>query len=156
MPRLYPDTRVRYALPVAARNTDRAAWAAEVARLINEEANGNKSEFARLVGTTYKTVTRWLNSQVDVDVASIFQIAEKLHRNPVPMLVKVGYLSSEHAPPPAVEPVDVDPVIDAVLNSDLPNRKKYALIERINAQRAQQQERELADVQWMIDQQRSA
>lgn len=151
-PRLYPDMRVRYSLPMAARDTDRAAWAAEVARLIHEEAAGNKSEFARLVGITYKTVNRWLSSQVDVDVASIFQIAEKLHRNPVPMLVKVGHLSSEYAPQPAAEPTDGDPVIDAILESDLPNRKKYALIQRINAQRAQQAEREWADVQWLIEQ----
>lgn len=147
-------SRSLYHQGVAERRIDRDAWARLLADLINVESRGKKATFARLVGVDPKSINLWLNQGVDVSEDSVRRIARALGRAPRDMLIQVGYYSSAELgqPPDQPDPVEPDPVIAAIRQSPLPNRKKQALIQRIYAQREQQREREMADVQWLIEQ----
>lgn len=148
------DTHVRYADDVAARRIDREEWARQVARLVNEETDGNKSQFAALVGVTYKTVNRWLNCEVDVSEEKVREVASALHIKPVDLLVQVGYYAESDFPAPAPTPgktVD-DPARRTILATNLPPRMKKRMLQRLEALRAAQREREAEEVQWWIEQ----
>lgn len=95
---LRPDTRVLYAVPVSGPTIDREAWAAEVALLIQREASGNKSAFARMVGLkSVKTIDRWLARTVNVSAESVSQVARALNLPAVELLAKVGYVRADEA-----------------------------------------------------------
>lgn len=148
---------VRYSGAVSTRNVDRAAWAAVVARLINEEAGGNKTRFAQLVGTTYKTINRWLNSEVDVSEGSVRAVAEALHVSPVELLVKAGYYTEADltAPQPAAHDED-DEALQLILESDHPPRMKMRMIQRLHELRARDRAHEVEEVKWWLDQAKGA
>jgi hypothetical protein len=149
------DTRVHYAGDVPVE-INREEWARLVAQLIKEEADGNKTRFAALAGTTYKTVNRWLNSEVAVSEESVREVARRLHRNAVDMLVRVGYYSAtEFTAPEPPDPTE-DPALRAILETEFPPRIKQRMIQRLADLRAAQRAREVDEVQWWIDQQRGA
>ena len=92
------DTRVLYSVPVGDPTIDREAWAAEIALLVQREANGNKSAFARIVGLkSVKTIDRWLARTVSVSAESVSQVARALNLPAVELLAKVGYVRQDEA-----------------------------------------------------------
>lgn len=144
---------VHYPGHVSAGRIDRAAWAAVVQRLINEEAGGNKTKFAGLIGRTYKTINRWLNSEGSVSEGSVRAVAEALHISPVELLVKVGYYSEADLvvqPPPLDS--ENDEALQAILESDFPPRVKMRMIRRLEELRARERAHELEEVKWWIEQ----
>lgn len=144
-------------------SVNRQAWAALVARLVDEEAKGNKSRFARLVDVEYKTINRWIRGEVDVSEESVRKVARGLGRSPIKLLIEAGYYSPEDLaevrplPPPDE---DMDPVLLAIHDAAIPPHKKVELVDRIierrNRLRERQQEDEMAEVRWWIQQQRGA
>lgn len=145
------DTHVHYAGSMPAE-INREEWARLVDQLIKDEAGGNKTRFAALVGSTYKTVNRWLNSEVSVSEESVREVARALHRNSVDLLVRVGYYTeTEFVAPAPLDPTN-DPALQAILDTDVPPRVRQRMIQRLEAIRAEQRAREIAEVQWWIDQ----
>lgn len=154
---LRPDTRVHYAGDVAPRKIDRGEWARQVARLVDQETAGNKSRFGTRVGVTYKTVNRWLNSEVDVSEEKVREVARAFHIHPADLLVRVGYYAAaDFTTPPPASTDDNDPARKRILATDLPPHMKRRMLERLENLRAAQREREAEDVQWWIDQAREA
>lgn len=155
---LRPDMHVRYPDGVAARSIDREAWANVVAQLIRDEAGGNTTRFAELVGVTYKTVRRWLTQQTEVSEESIRQVGRALGVKPGVLLARVGlYEAAELATISEPEPVaDDDPALRVILEADVPPRIKQRMIQRLQQMRARDAERQVDEVRWWIDQARGA
>lgn len=145
---------------MAARRINRDEWARQVERLIVSETAGNKTKFAARVGVTYKTVNRWLNSEVDVSQENVRAVARALELPPGDLLVRVGYYTEgDFAAPAPVPPPPgggPDDVLDLIMTSDLPPSMKRRMIERLSRLRVAQREREAEEVQWWIDQAREA
>ena len=153
------DTNVHYAGDVARRRINREAWAAEVGRLINEEAGGNRSRFSVLVGFNYKTVGRWLNSSVDVSEESVRAVARALSIAPMDLLTRVGYYSAadlQLPQAPTRAEIVADPAIQAIESSEVPPRVKAKMRQRLHELREAQRQREVDEVKWWIDQARGA
>lgn len=153
----------RYPLGVAERKINRGAWARLVAALVESETRGKKATFARLVGVDPRTISRWLNSEVDVSEESVREVARGLHLSPIELLIRVGYYSPNELsilPPPA-PPAEVDEVIDLILAAEgFTNEEKMNMILRIQdereAQRAHERQRELNQVRWWMEQRKGA
>jgi hypothetical protein len=109
-------TRVGYDPGMGPRRIDRNAWATVIGGLVTTRARGNKSAFARQVGYTTRTIDRWLAAEVDVSESSVRQVAERMGRNPIELLVTVGYYRPDEVgivpPPPPV--IQEDPVIQLI------------------------------------------
>lgn len=149
------DTNVHYAGDVAVRRINREAWAAEIRRLIDEEAGGNRAKFSTLVGSSYKTVGRWLDQSVDVSEESVRAVARALHIAPMDLLVRVGYyqqsdLNVTAGPTPAE--VAADPALQVIEESDAPPRVKARMRERLYELRRQRAAAEVDEVKWWLDQ----
>ena len=145
----------RYPVGVAERKINRDAWARLVDSLVNTETRGKKATFARLVGVDPRTVSRWLNSEVDVSEESVREVARNLNRPPMELLVKVGYYSQ--ADIPTITPRESsDPAIEEILAAPVTERQKAKMIERLQVMREAHREREVDEVRWWIDQQRGA
>jgi len=86
------------------------------------------------------------------------EVARRLHRSPIELLVRVGYYDeAEMAPAPDPRGDSVsDPALEAILGTDLPPRVKQRMIQRLDAIRAEQRDREVAEVQWWIEQAKGA
>lgn len=118
---------------MAQRRIDRDAWANVIADLIRRLHRGNKSAFARQVGITTRTLDRWLAASVDVSEASVRQIAERIGRNPLDLLVMVGYYRAEEliaAPGEPARPLMPELlVITNYLNDPAVSRAEKAVFE---------------------------
>lgn len=141
---------------MADRTINREAWAALLAELIKTESRNKKAAFARLAGVDPKSINLWLARAVDVSEESVRRVARAVGRSPIDMLVQVGYYSAaevEQAPAAPVSPEN-DPALKVILETDLPPRVKQRMIQRLKDLRAAQQEREVEEVRWWIDQTR--
>lgn len=108
---------------------NRAAWAALVVELLRTEAAGNQSRLAGRVGVTAKTIGRWLQQKNDVSEQSVRDVARSLGRDPMDLLVKVGYYApaevqhmrrSQRAEVPDAETRQPDKVADPLGADPLP------------------------------------
>lgn len=150
-----PDMGVRYAVGVTARKIDRGAWARQVARLIEQESNGNKSRFAAQVGVTYKTINRWLNSEGDVKEENVREVARTLGIKPRDLLVLVGYYDEDELrPPPATQGIGDDEAVRMIEESDLPPSMKKRMLDRLQRRRSAERTEEADEVRWWIEQAR--
>jgi transcriptional regulator with XRE-family HTH domain len=131
---------------------DREAWAAEVTRLIEQEARGNKSAFARMIGIqSIKTVDRWLAQSVNVSEESVRQVARALNLPVTPLLVKVGFLRPSEMPDAAAQLREDDEAITLVEASDAPPSLKRELLEHLRQQRAEHEQQRLAEIRRMLE-----
>jgi len=154
---LWVDTHVPYDVPMADREIDRARWAHLVAELLDAETNGNKTRFAKLVGVEYKTINRWLNKIGDVSEESVRKVAAGLGRNPMEMLVQIGYYHSSEVDPPQAAPDDNDAAIAMVRDDpDLPPHRKARIIERLVQMGRDDETRRLAIATALVEQAKSA
>jgi DNA-binding transcriptional regulator YdaS (Cro superfamily) len=153
------DTDVTYAASMAERRVDRGEWANVLAQLIAEEAAGNKSAFARMAGTTYRTVVRWLKQEVDVSEDKVREIARALRISPVTLLVRVGYYEHgelERSGPPTPEQIAADPALKVIEETDFPPRVKARMRQRLFEMRQKRLEAELDEIKWWIEQTKDA
>lgn len=144
---------------MAERRVDREEWAKVLSQLIAEEAAGNKSAFARMAGTTYRTVVRWLNQEVDVSEDKVREIARALRIRPIDLLVRVGYYQPgelERPERPTPDEVAADPALRVIEESDFPPRVKARMRQRLAELRAQRAAAEMDEVRWWLDQAREA
>lgn len=170
-----PDMYVPYAEVMADRKIDREAWASEVAWLIREEAGGNKSAFARMVGLkSAKTVDRWLAGTVEVSQANVLAVCRALKIPPLGMLIKVGLMDPSEITQamrdeafrlpmpsdggsvttvyrslrhPAVEDAQAIATINA---ADIPPHLKRELLEHLRAQQVEHERQRLTEIERMI------
>jgi transcriptional regulator with XRE-family HTH domain len=106
----------RYPLGVTADGgINREAWARVVNDLRAAEAKGKTAPFARKIGVDPRTVDRWLRQQVAVKEENIRTVARALDRNPVELLVQVGYYRPNEIAPPAVPDPREDPIVSEIL-----------------------------------------
>jgi transcriptional regulator with XRE-family HTH domain len=103
--------------------------------MLRAEAGGNKTRLADMIGVTSKTVDRWLKGQVDVSEQSVREVARRLRRDQVRLLVTVGYYEDgelrESLPPPPPS-ADDDPDAEAIAlieAADIPRSLQLELIE---------------------------
>lgn len=150
---LYLDTHVGYSHDVSEPTVNREAWAHEIARLIQDEARGNKSEFARLVGVrSVKTVDRWLARTVNVSEESVRQVARALNLPVADLLIKVGLLDPADLTPAAAASPDADAeAIRIIEAAEISPNLKRQLINHLQRQRAEHELQRLAEVQRTID-----
>ncbi|MFI1195480.1 hypothetical protein ACH4T9_19795 [Micromonospora sp. NPDC020750] len=152
---------------MAEGSIDRESWAKVVSQLIAEETGspakpqGNKSQFANIVGVTYKTVLRWTQGSSDVSEDSVRQVARALHISPLALLVQVGYYTDEDlgAAASISTPAGIDkddPALRVILEADVPPRAQQRMIQRLQQLRERDAERQVDEVRWWIDQSRGA
>jgi hypothetical protein len=143
---------------VGERKINRDAWAQLVNALVETETRGKKATFARMVGVDPRTVSRWLASEVDVSEESVREVARRLNRPPMDLLVRVGYYSVGEvgATTPAPAPGEEDPALKKILDANVSDEMRERMLKRLDALRTAQREREAEDVQWWIDQAREA
>lgn len=153
--RLGSGSHARYPLGVGDRNINRDAWARLVDRLVTDEARGKKAAFARIVGVDPRTISRWINSEVDVSEESVREVARRLNRSPMDLLVKVGYYAITDLPA-TPQPEERDPALEQILTAPVSDQMKMKMIERLRATREAQAVREVDEVRWWIDQARGA
>lgn len=147
-----PDIHVRYPLAVSERKVDREAWAHTLARLIQEEAGGNKSAFSRRVGIGVRSIDRWLARQVNVSEESVRDVCRALNLPPMPMLVQLGYYQEgETGPGPAELLAEDEAALRLIDESEVPPSLKRQLREHVLEERARHEQQRLAEVQRMID-----
>jgi len=150
-----PDMDVPYPLAVSERKVDREAWAHEIARLIQEEAAGNKSAFARRIGLGVRSIDRWLAREVNVSEESVRNVCRALNLPPMPMLVRVGYYQQVETGPGPAELLAEDEaalrLIDEADDAEIPPSLKRQLRLHVLEQRALHEQQRLAEVQRMID-----
>ena len=121
-----------------------------------EETGGNKSRFAVKIGTTYKTVNRWLSQEVEVSEESVRAAARALSLNPADLLVQVGYYQSDELLPTQPAPAERDEEMDLILAADLPQSMKRRMIDRLEELREQDRRRRQDMLRWMIDEAKGA
>lgn len=98
--------KVRYLVRVSAnggdRRVDRTAWAALVDTWKRTIAGGNQTRLAEILGVTSRTVSRWLNQEVDVSEGNVTAAARAVGRSPIELLVRVGYYDPEEVAAAAI------------------------------------------------------
>jgi hypothetical protein len=109
--------------------------------LIAAETRGKKAPFARLVGVDPRTIGHWLQATVDVAEESVRRVARATGRNPLELLVQVGYYRSEevHTPEPAHPAPDEEfelVLTDPRLTAGTKRRIIELIIERRERERA--------------------
>ena len=148
------DTRVPYPLDVSERKVDREAWASAVAVLIEQEAGGNKSAFARLLGGTIsaKTIERWLNQTVNVSEESVRQVCRTFNIPLADMLVRIGYIRLDEIPVAEPSPLRAadERAIAAIEASDLPPSLKRELLDHLRQQQAFHEKQRLEEIERLL------
>jgi DNA-binding transcriptional regulator YdaS (Cro superfamily) len=144
-------------VPDAVRKVDRSAWAAEVARLVREEADGNKSAFARMVGLkTVKTVDRWLAGDVEVSQSSVLMVCRALKIAPITMLIRVGLMTADEIRPVVeykfgeLEEERDAQAMAMIQSADVPPHLKRELLEHLRARQVEHERQRLAEVERML------
>lgn len=155
----YSDTNVLYPQPVAERKVDREAWAHEIATLIQQEAGGNKSAFARTVGLpNTRSLDRWLRREVNVSEESVRQVARALHLPVVEMLVRVGILDVSDAQGPLLDSVLEDyETIEIIKNADdISPALRREILAHLAKQREEHERQRRAEVERLLEMARHA
>lgn len=146
------DIRVPYPLAVSERKVDREEWSDEVGRLVEQEAAGNKSAFARLVGVSVKTVDRWLAGEVNVSQESVQAVCDALNLPAGPMLVKLGLIREQDIPSsgPAQLVAEDQAAIEMIQGADITPALKRELLAHLRDQQGQHERQRLAEIERMI------
>lgn len=94
------------------------------------ETRGKIAPFARLVGVDPRTVSRWVNREVDVSEESVREVARAVKRQPMDLLVEVGYYSRADLGAGRVGGED-DPEMELILTANVDQDMKIRMIERL-------------------------
>lgn len=148
---------VAYPLAVSERKVDRDAWAHEITLLIEQEAKGNKSAFARRAGiASVRNIDRWLAREVNVSEESVRQVARALNLPVLELLIKVGYYRAEELPDiptPQLLAGDEEAERVAALADEFgaPPSLKRELLDHLAKQRAEHERQRLAEIERMLE-----
>lgn len=146
-----PDMRVIYPVDMADSPVNREAWAAVVQKLLDEEAKGNKSALARMVGVEYQTIRRWLKAEVDVKEESVRSVARALNLRPMDLLVEVGYYVVGDVTHAAPEQVADEEALQLIDDADVTPSVKRELRKWVMAQRAEHERQRASAIQQMLE-----
>lgn len=147
------ETRFPYDRLVADGIVDREAWAVVVQELLDLEAkplvdggklrvHGAKTRFAAKIGITARTVDTWLGRSVDVKEANVRAVAKGYDLNPMDLLIRVGFYSSEQMPVRYPDEV-IDEEQRRVLDDDtIPDDAKVLILEELELMRMNDAETE--------------
>lgn len=151
---LETDTHVPYPVGVAVRvsEIDRAEWKRVILELLATEANGNRTELARLIGVDYQTIRRWIAGSHKVSEENVRTVARAFKLNTTDLLVRVGYYQADEmsAQQPAPEPAPGDEAADLVKKAKLRPSVKRELYELIAERRKESERQLMAEIQRHI------
>jgi transcriptional regulator with XRE-family HTH domain len=115
------------------------AWSAYLRRMTSREG-WSVARLARESEISRSTIFRWIAEGAEaVTVASVIAIADAL-----------GDTRANAIRAAANLPVDRDPEVDLILNSDLSEEVKVRMIDRLMIRREEERQRRLADLEWML------
>lgn len=154
---MVPGVHATYPLVVASseRSIDRAAWADVIRELMTSHTRGKKEPFARRLGINSRSVSRWLDQEVDVSEESVRLVARTFDVTPVQLLVRVGYYQHGELRQPhlyGVDDPDADPALKVIEDSEQPDHVKDRMRERLYELRRQRTEAEVDEVKWWLNQ----
>lgn len=154
------DMHVRYPrlVPAREREIDREAWSRVVLELLESEADGNRTELARLIGVKYLTVARWIAGTHAVSEESVRAVARAFNLSAIDLLIKVGYWTSDEltanldrAPVSDRTPTPKgDLVAAAIKAAKLPPSVKRELTSYVAEERSDFERQLLARIERMI------
>lgn len=153
---MVPGAHAPYPLVVASseRSINRAAWADVIRELMTAHTRGKKEPFARRLGINSRSVSRWLDQEVDVSEESVRLVARTFDVPAVSLLVRVGYYQQAdlHQPhQPSAEEFDADPALKVIEDSDQPPHVKARMRERLYELRRQRTAAEVDEVRFWLD-----
>ncbi|MFC6017755.1 hypothetical protein ACFP2T_16260 [Plantactinospora solaniradicis] len=106
---------------------NRAAWAEVVQELLRTSASNNKSELARKLDVSSKTIDRWLDQTYAVKEANVRRAARVFHLDLGELFQRVGYYSADEVRSlPATDP-DAD-AVTLIKQSGLPEEVQQDLL----------------------------
>lgn len=152
--------RALYPVDVSGRKVDREAWAKVVAELMAAETRGKITPFAKLVDVNPRTVSHWLDRDVNVSEESVRKVAAATKRAPMDLLVAVGYYSRAEVSPerPDADDPEMDLILALAVDEDMKMRMIERLLElrrrdndRLEEIKRQDQERRMADLRWIVE-----
>jgi len=133
------------------RRVNRAAWANVVQQLLDETGDA-KNQLAAKVGVAPRTVSRWLGLQMDVSERGVRAVAEAYDRQPLEMLVKVGYYLADEVTivkaPRRRKPVDEEVAI--IMSAQVSRQTKQLMLERLAELRTADKLRRINEINSMI------
>jgi transposase-like protein len=120
---------------------------------MSAHTRGKKEPFARRLGINSRSVTRWLDQEVDVSEESVRLVARTFDVTPVQLLVRVGYYHHGELRQPHLQDADeADPALKVIEDSDEPDHVKERLRERLYELRRRRSEAEVDEVKWWLNQ----
>lgn len=125
---------------------DRAAWARVVRQAMAERTRGKITPFARLVEVNPRTVSRWIDEEVDVSEESVREVARKIDVSPITLLIEVGYYS--HAEASAGGELDEEE--EMVLRADVDDETKRRALEQLHLMRLRDKRRRMEDLGFLL------
>lgn len=146
--------RVPYPVGVAVRvsEIDREEWSRVILELLATEANGNRTELARLIGVDYQTIRRWIAGTHSVSEDNVRSVARAFKLSVTDLLVRVGhYQAGELVQPVTPEPEPGDEVTELVKNTKLRPSVKREMYQLIAERRKGSEQRLMAEIKRLIE-----
>lgn len=141
-----------YSAGVSERKVNRDEWAKIVDGLLRRHTRGNKSALARDLKVDVRTISRWLNSEVDVSEDSVREVARVYSLAPMQLLVNVGYYRlGELLPSPTEGAGARDEEMELILTADVSDEMKKRMIALLVEQRERDKARRIEDIRWRLE-----
>jgi DNA-binding transcriptional regulator YdaS (Cro superfamily) len=131
---------------------DREEWARVILELLATEADGNRTELARLIGVDYQTIRRWIAGAHKVSEENVRTVARAFKLNTTDLLVRVGYYKADEmtAQTEPSQPKAGDKVTALVKAAELRPSVKRELYQLIRERREQFEGQLTAEIERLI------
>lgn len=136
---------------------NRQKWADLIAKLLAEEANGNKTKLGQLLDVNRRTITRWIEQIGDVSEENVREVARRLHLPARTLLLEVGYYDATElgAAEPGESLADVsateEPALTVISEAALTPAIKRDLLARLERMRARHAEERATAIRELVD-----
>jgi hypothetical protein len=136
---------------------NREKWAELVGKLLVEEAGGNKTRLAELLGVDRRTVNRWIGMQGDVSEQNVREAARRMKLPPRALLLEVGYYAhDELAELPALTGsmagvVADEPALELIASSTVTPAIKRELEARVAKMRTDHEAERAETIRQLLD-----
>lgn len=151
------DMLVTYPQDVAAPRINRETWAAFMSKLLAEEAGGNRTHLAQLLGVNRRTVVRWLDQETDVSEENVRQVARHLRLPAHTLLLEVGFYTADELTSTAAgssldQVADEDePALALIREANLTPAQKRDLRARVEQMRVKHAEERASAIRDLLD-----
>lgn len=142
--------------PKLERQVSRSAWAGELNQILVDSGD-RKNVLARKAGVDARTVSRWLQGELNVSEASVRAVAEAYELNPLEVLVRVGYyrkdevLTESFALLATMAEAKGDDVIKMIMSAPVSLDGKRRMLEYLAKTRAEKEQQTREAIEQMIE-----